>query len=56
MLAAGHAPPAAALPTVTYFDDFYKLPAFFNGEPVQLEILADTRAAPTLMASSTLIM
>jgi glyoxylase-like metal-dependent hydrolase (beta-lactamase superfamily II) len=30
----GTAPTAAALPTVTYFDDFYKLPAFFNGEPV----------------------
>jgi len=28
------APPAAALPTVTYFDEFYKLPAFFNGEAV----------------------
>ena len=27
-------PPAAALPTVTYFDDFYKFPAFFNGEPI----------------------
>jgi cyclase len=30
----GTAPPAAALPTVTYFDEFYKLPAFFNGEAV----------------------
>ena len=30
----GAAPPAAALPTVTYFDGFYKLPAFFNGEAV----------------------
>jgi hypothetical protein len=27
-------PPPAALPTVTYFDEFYKLPAFFNGEAV----------------------
>ena len=30
----GADPPAAALPTVTYFDEFYKLPAFFNGEAV----------------------
>ena len=28
------APPAAALPTVTYFDDLYKFPSFVNGEPV----------------------
>ena len=28
------APAAASLPTVTYFDDFYKFPAFFNGESV----------------------
>ncbi len=30
------APPAAALPTDTYFDEFNKLPAFVNGEPVIL--------------------
>ena len=30
------AAPAAALPTDTYFDEFNKLPAFVNGEPVIL--------------------
>jgi hypothetical protein len=28
------APPAAALPTDTYFDEFHKLPEYFNGEAV----------------------
>jgi cyclase len=29
-------PPAAALPTDTYFDEFFKLPSYFNGEAVIL--------------------
>jgi cyclase len=38
------AAPAAALPTDTYFDEFDKLPAFVNGEPV---ILYHAQAANT---------